>query len=389
MSATVAACGSESKSADATSSTGSLACKDGSITVGLAKAKSGGATFFEQAGANGVLVAIDRLNDSGGLNGCQLKVIEEDTQSDPAVGAQAARSLIDKGAQILVVPDDFDLGIAAARVGDKAGVLTLSTAAGSLLFGSAVGPSMVDGGITTKALGNAQAKFALDQGYKTVFHVVDPGLAFFTEQDTHFDKTFTAGGGKQVGKDDVDSLGGQSDFSSTISKIRAANPDVVTVQMVFPQAGTFVKQLRSAGVKTPVVNGTTLGTPELPRLVGEAGLEDVFWAEQVYFEGAGSDPEIDPEIAEFAKAYEAKTGEPPNQGNAPNSYQSFLAIAQALDDPSVKDAETAAKAIAKQANVKVPGGTLVGWDNGHAIWNASIVGYKDGDFKLITTVPAD
>ena len=49
----------------------------------------------------------------------------------------------------LLVPDDFDLGIAAARVGQEAGVLTLSTAASSTQFGMAVGDLFFSGGITT------------------------------------------------------------------------------------------------------------------------------------------------------------------------------------------------------------------------------------------------
>ena len=313
------ACGSDddNDSAAKKSSSGGkpLACKDGKILVGLAKAKSGGATFFEQAGANGVLVAVDEINANGGVKGCELETVAADTQSDPAGGAQAARSLLDKGVQILLVPDDFDLGVAAARVGQKAGVLTVSTAAGALLFGEAVGPLMVDGGITTRELGHSQGQFSLDQGYRKVFHVVDPGLAFFTEQDKYFDEKFEPGGGETVGKDDVDSLGGQSDFGSAISKIRSANPDVVTAQMIFPQVGTFVKQLRAAGLDTPVVNGTTLGTPELVKLVGKDGLKDVYWATQVYYEGAGTDPKIDPEIQKFTEAYKAKVGKPVDQSN--------------------------------------------------------------------------
>jgi branched-chain amino acid transport system substrate-binding protein len=274
---------------------GSLECKNGAITVGIAKAKSGVASFFDIAGTRGTKIAIDQINAAGGIKGCKIKTIEGDTKSDPAVAAQVARSLLDKGAQILLVPDDFDLGIAAARVGQKAGVLTLSLAASSTEFAKAVGDKFFNSGPTTTQLANAQAQFALQRGWKRAYMVLDPGLAYFTEQDTVFRKKFQAGGGKMVGTDKVDSLSGKSDYSSTVSKIKSLNPapTVINAQMIFSPIGSFVKQLRAAGINTPVIGNVTLQTRELPKLVGKAGSHDVYFSAQVYFEGANQDPKSD------------------------------------------------------------------------------------------------
>jgi branched-chain amino acid transport system substrate-binding protein len=369
----------------------SLKCKDGAITVGIAKAQSGPASFFDVAGTRGSKIAIDQINADGGIKGCKIKTIEGDTKSDPAVGAQVARSLIDKGAQILLVPDDFDLGIAAARAGQDAGVLTLSTAASSTEFAKAVGDKFFNSGPTTQQLGDAQARFALDKGWKTAYMVLDPGLAYFTEQDAEFREVFEGGGGKMLGTDKVDSLGGKSDYSSTISKIKDLNPapDVINVQMVFPPVGTFVKQLRSAGIDTPVLGNVTLQTRELPKLVGTDNVNDVYYSAQVYFEGAGQDPKSDPAIDKFAEQYEAKFGQFPEQANGPGSYQALMAINQALQEDGVVDAETAADAIRNQQNVDVPGGTLVRWEDGHAIWNITVDGLNDnGQFRQIQVIDA-
>jgi branched-chain amino acid transport system substrate-binding protein len=397
----LAACGS-SDNKSGSSSTGSstatakvsggqsLACKNGAITVGIAKAKSGGSSFFDVAGTRGAKIAFDQINAKGGIKGCQIKVIEGDTKSDPAVAAQVARSLLDKGAQILLVPDDFDLGIAAARVGQKAGVLTLSTAASSTEFAKAVGDKFFNSGPTTQQLGTAQAKFALDKGWKNTYLVVDEGLAYFTEQVDAYKQTI-AGQGKIVGTDKVDSLSGKSDYSSTVSKIKSINPapDVIDAQMIFPPIGSFVKQLRAAGIKTPVLGNVTLQTRELPKLVGSSGSNDVYYAAQVYFEGAGQDPKSDPAMDQFAKDYQAKFGNFPEQANGPGSYQAIMAIDQALQKKDVTDAASAAAAISAQKDVKVPGGTLVRWEGGHAIWNITIDSLQNGQFKQAQVVPAD
>lgn len=381
---------SSSKSTSKVTGGKSLACKDGALTVGIAKAKSGGASFFDIAGTRGAKIAFDQINAKGGIKGCKIKVIEGDTKSDPAVAATVARDLVSKGAQILLVPDDFDLGIAAARVGQKAGVLTLSTAASSTEFAKAVGDKFFNSGPTTQQLGQAQAKFALDKGWKNTYMVVDEGLAYFTEQVTAYKSTIE-GQGQITGTDKVDSLSGKSDYSATVSKIKAANPkpDVINAQMIFPPIGSFVKQLRAAGIDTPVLGNVTLQTRELPKLVGTAGSNDIFYSAQVYFEGAGQDPKTDPAIDQFAKDYEAKFGNFPEQANGPGSYQALMAIEQALQKKDVTDAASAAAAIKAQTEVKVPGGTLVRWEDGHAIWNITINGLQNGEFKQVQVVPAE
>jgi len=368
----------------------SLACKNGAITVGIAKAKSGASAFFDVAGTRGAEIAFDEINAQGGIKGCKIKTIEGDAKSDPAVAAQVAQSLISQGAQILLVPDDFDLGIAAARAGQKAGVLTLSTAASSVVFGKAVGNLFFNAGPTTVQLGDAQAHFALNHKWLTTYVVVDPGLAYFTEQITNYTNVYTAGGGKIVGTDKVNSLNGQSDFSSTISKIKGMNPapQVIEAQMIFPNIGSFVKQLRAAGINTPVLGSVTLQTRELPKAVGPAGSRNIYYAGQVYFEGAGQDPKTDPAIDKFAKEYQAKFGLFPEQANGPGSYQAIWAIYEALKQPNVTDAASAAAAIRAEANVKVPGGVLVRWEGGHAIWNITINGLNKQGFRQLQVVPA-
>jgi branched-chain amino acid transport system substrate-binding protein len=148
-----------------------------------------------------------------------------------------------------------------------------------------------------------------------------------------------------------------------------------------------VKQLRAAGINTPVIGNVTLQTRELPKLVGKKGSHDVYYSAQVYFEGANQDPNSDPAINRFAKLYQKKFGLFPEQANGPGAYQAFWAISRALRQKNVVDAASAAKAIRAQRNVKVPGGVLVRWQNGHAVWNITIDGLnKQGQFRQFAVI---
>ncbi len=386
--AVAAGCSAGDDAVDASQGSGSLECRDDRILIGVAKAESGFASFFDVAGRRGLEVAVDEINAAGGVKGCPLKVDARDTKSDPAVGAQVARTLIDEGAQILVVADDFDSGVAAARVGQNAGVLTLSLAASSTVFGKAVGDLFFSGGITTTELGDAQAQLAVDRGWKRTFQVIDTGLAYFTEQDQAYRKFYESNGGKVVAAERVDSLGGQADFSSVISAVKAANPDVVQALAVYPSVGTFVKQLRAAGVRTPVLGNITLQTRELPRLVGANQSNDIHYAAQVYFDGAGIDAKTDPGILKFVDSYQRLFKMFPEQANAPGAYQTFMAVNVALQQKDVVDARSAAAAIRKQSKLPVPGGTLSRWQDGYAVWDPTMVKLDGGRWNVEATYKA-
>src|SRR5436190_17865692 len=92
---------------------GKFACKGGAIVIGNAKGLTGPLAPFDGGELNGDKLAIAEINAAGGIDGCKLRMTVGNTQSDPAVGRTVAQDLINKGAQILLVPGDLDLGITA------------------------------------------------------------------------------------------------------------------------------------------------------------------------------------------------------------------------------------------------------------------------------------
>jgi branched-chain amino acid transport system substrate-binding protein len=380
----LAACGGGGGSTP-TAAAGSLACTNGHILIGLDKGVSGASAFFDTAGLQGTQIAIDEQNAAGGIHGCQIATVAGDAQSNPAVGGQVAQSLIKSGVQSLVVPDDFDLGIAAAQAGEKAGLLTLSAAASSTQFGKAVGPHFFNGGIPTGVLGSDAARFALDHNWKKAYFVENQSLVYFTEQDT----AYKAVSGTNVIGTDVNNSFTAADFSSTVTKIAAAKPDVIYNLLTFPPAGTFVKQLRAAGINTPVLGDVTLDTGDLLPLVPVSGLKNVYFVTIAYWVAAGVDSSTDPALVKFAQEFQAKFGKFPEQTNAPTAYLFFKAIFSALNQPGVTDADSAAKAINAETDLQLPGGILHGWRNGYAVWNGVVVGFTpSGAFTKVTEYPS-
>ncbi len=83
----LAGCGSSS-GGEATASTG------GTVNVGVATTLSGTFAALGQPGLNGIKLAINQINQTGGLLGKKLHLVTADDQIDPSTGATVTRGLI-------------------------------------------------------------------------------------------------------------------------------------------------------------------------------------------------------------------------------------------------------------------------------------------------------
>src|SRR4051812_26807229 len=88
-----AACGSDSKSDDASggdkaaaADTSSDTCVDGdTVTLGFLNSTSGAMAISEQTVRDSLSLAATEINAAGGIMGKKIKFIEEDGQSEPSV----------------------------------------------------------------------------------------------------------------------------------------------------------------------------------------------------------------------------------------------------------------------------------------------------------------
>jgi hypothetical protein len=76
----------------------------GDIQIALLAPKSGPLQFVGESFENIANLAIDNINSSGGVNGRNLALVVEDTETDPAVAAQKLQELIDSGVVAVVGP---------------------------------------------------------------------------------------------------------------------------------------------------------------------------------------------------------------------------------------------------------------------------------------------
>ncbi|MGI9623622.1 MAG: ABC transporter substrate-binding protein [Acidimicrobiales bacterium] len=117
---------------------------------------------------------IEAINEAGGVLGRPVAVLRTDTTSRLSVIDEAAREMIDAGAELLVVTCEFDFAVPAIRQAEEAGVLVMSPCAseegwttgdaGELAF------SMVP---PVATFGEAMAEHMWADGYRNVAVISD------------------------------------------------------------------------------------------------------------------------------------------------------------------------------------------------------------------------
>jgi branched-chain amino acid transport system substrate-binding protein len=174
----------------------------------------------------------------------------------------------------------------------------------------------------------------------------------------------------------------QTDYSAVISKIAAAKtkPDVIFLNDYFPHVGTFIKQLRDAGIETPVLGNSAYDSPQLPDVVGKTRVSQVYYVAPEIWEGNG----IDAAVAEVLKAYKSKFGKEPDNNNFMEGYDSAYLMLSGVMAAGTLNADAVANAINAEANLQLPGATLTRWVDRHTQRTLVVIGFDDqGNFILV------
>jgi branched-chain amino acid transport system substrate-binding protein len=129
---------------------------------------------------------------------------------------------------------------------------------------------------------------------------------------------------------------GDTDFSSQLTTIAAAKPDVLFTPQYYNEVPLIVRQARELGFEGPIVGSDSWGTPDLISLCGDA-CEGLFFSTHYA-------PDIATEIGQtFIQAYEERYGAKPDDVAA-LTYDAFKLLfsaivnANSLDKADVRDA---------------------------------------------------
>lgn len=354
---------------------GFIACKNKNhqeIKIGAILPLTGDAAAWGEKGKKGIDLAVDQINEHGGIDGKQLKVIYEDTQALPRLGVTAVTKLVNVDKVPVVIGDIVSATtLAAAPVAEKNQVVLLAPTASA--------PAITDAGdyifrIWPSDLveGKAMAKFAAENDYKEIgilYIQNDYGIGL----KNAFSDTYTQMGGKVVA--DVAYKQDETDFRSHLSKLNSNNPKAIYLISYYKDAALALKQASELGIQCQFLGATAVQDPKLIEIAGKAaeGL--------IYAIPSGFDPENKSAIVRnFKEAYNKKYSEDPNFVAA-HCYDAVNLIAHVMRKSGITSTLIMPE-LAKIMGFQGVTGEITFDENGDVIKPVDIKVIKNGNFEM-------
>ncbi|APZ49392.1 branched-chain amino acid ABC transporter substrate-binding protein [Jeotgalibaca sp. PTS2502] len=293
----LAACGN---GADSDSSNGGAADASGAVIGGNFEL-SGGASAYGTPMDQGVKLAVENINDAGGVLGKDVTYISYDNKTEPQEAASVATRL--------ATEDNVSVIIGPATTGDANAQTPAVTRAGvPAILPAATGDSVTKDGETVweyifrvcfqdSFQGEVLANFAQNNlsATKAVI-VVDNSTDYGVGLADAFKDVFTG----EIVQEEVFSTG-DTDFQAILTNIRNLDYDVIFIPGYYEEAGLIIKQAREMGIEQPILGPDGFANSVLVELAGAQNVNDVYYTG--HFTPNSDDQKVKDFLAEYEETY--------------------------------------------------------------------------------------
>ena len=291
------------------------------LTIGFIGPLTGDAVSYGEPISNAVRLAVDDINQSGGVDGLLLEVVYEDGRCTNEDSLNAAQKLVNIDRVNMIVGGICSgEALAMVPVTEAAGVVVISPSASSPDL-TGIGPYFFRNSPSDNEGGRKLAEVVMKDHKK---------VALISEETDYaqgfarvFKENVLLGDGEVVA--DENFTPETSDFRSLLTKIKAANPEAIFVN---PQteiaSGTIVKQARELGITAPLFGSNVTGGMSAIEIAGEH-MEGL-----VFVDAPGLSP-ANPKSVAFLDSYRARYGETGIEFYTGAAYDAVHILAQAVE----------------------------------------------------------
>lgn len=288
------------------------------LTVAWIGPLTGDAANIGEPNLQGVQLAIERVNEQGGINGVPVRLVIQDDQWDEKQAISAYHKVTKTDDVSVVFGTTYGAGLALADTALADGVLFVNTLDTSHEL-AAASDGLVTIGIYDEGIGYAIADDIGANEKVAIISIIDP----FAE---------LVGGAlrERLQTDDllyVQYDPGEADFRTHLSKIQQYDPDVLVV-LGWDELGNIFKQAEELGIDARRYTIDTIMSESAQRRGGESleGVRFTFW-----------EPEQNEVTTEFFKHYdELFGGEPTNLLFTAVGYDATLTVLTAMQEQTEK-----------------------------------------------------
>lgn len=330
LSLLITACGGEK-------GTKSAAKESETLKIGATAPLTGPLAIYGVTATNGSKLAMEEINKNGGILGKQVEFMVLDSKGDSTEAITAYNRLVDEGIVAFIgdAPSKPSLAIAEVAAQDNMPMITPTgtqfniTEAGSNVFRVCFTDPYQGVILANLAKNNLKANTVAILVNNSSDHS-DGVTKAFVEEAAKLNLEIVAKEGYSEG---------DKDFRAQLTKVAAANPDVLLVPDYYEQAALISTQAREVGLKSTFIG------PDGWDGVAKALDPSAYGAiENSYFTNHYSLDDPNERVQSFIKAYREKYNEDPSSFSA-LSYDAAYLMKEAIEKAGSTEKEAIVKAI--------------------------------------------
>jgi branched-chain amino acid transport system substrate-binding protein len=357
------------------------------IKIGTFTPLSGHAAYYGEHIVIGAKLAIDEVNEKGGLLGREIKFIAEDDKNVPAEAVTAAEKLITKDQVVALSASMGSSPVLAVmpKVNEAKVPMFVQTATSVLITqqsGIGGNPWTFKCNPNDAMMLTALARFIVEKrGVKSVS---------FIGEDTDFGRGIVKGlkewmephGVKILSEDYVKA--GETEFTPLLTKVKGLQPDVLGLGVVGPtQIQALVKQMLELGMKIPLTGRYDITAKQIADYIASGDMDGSTCVEPYspLYEG-GRNPQ-------FVQMVKTKLGRDTGiyWWGVYWSYEATRVMLEAIKQGGKAERQSI-RDTAPTIEMELITGVKVKFDD-HNQWHppAFITGVKDGKIVLFGNIP--
>jgi branched-chain amino acid transport system substrate-binding protein len=348
------------------------------IVIGEFASLTGSEATFGISSDDGLKLAVEEINNSGGLLGKKVKLIYYDDQGKPSEAATVVQKLINKDKVVAVIGE-----VASSR--SKAGAQICQSSKIPMISPASTNPEVTAIGdyvfrvcFIDPFQATVMSKFAINTlKIKRVAVLQDVKNAYSTGLAEFFVKKFKEMGGEII---EVQSYqNGDKDFKAQLTAIKSKNPEGVFIPGYYTDVGLIAIQAREIGITQPLFGSDGWESEKLTEGKATDALEGCYFSTHV----SAEDPS--PKVQNFITKYKAKFNIMPDAMSF-LAYDAGMILFDAIKRANSTEPDKIKNALAETKDFDGVTGKISMNEQRNAVKPAVILEIKGGKFKYKETV---
>jgi branched-chain amino acid transport system substrate-binding protein len=239
------------------------------IRIGFIGGLTGRSADIGQASRNAVQMAIEEINEKGGVNGRKLELLIRDDKNSPETAGKRVRELATEGVTAIIGPNLSSIAGGMLPAVNETQIITISPTVSSLFFVGKDDPFFRMNS-NTRQNARAYAAHHIEKGGKRVSAAFGLQNRLFTESWLEeFRKAFEALGGRVVAAAPYDAKSPKG-YASVVESLLSAAPDAILLVSNGVDTALLAQQIRKTGSDVHLIAAEWAAPEQLIELGGKA-----------------------------------------------------------------------------------------------------------------------